>query len=46
MGRSYELQLETVRDGKLFVNPLHLPAEKVRLTEDEDSLQAVLNKHR
>ena len=31
-GKEYELQLETVRDGKLFVNPLHLPVEGIRLS--------------
>jgi hypothetical protein len=29
----YELQLETKRDGKIFVNPQHLPVEEVRLSE-------------
>ena len=32
-GTEYKLYLEIVRDGKLFVNPLHLLVEEVRLSE-------------
>jgi hypothetical protein len=46
MGRSSELQLEDVKDGKLFVYPVDLAEEEVRLREADDSLQSVLRVHR
>jgi hypothetical protein len=32
-----ELQLEIVRDGKLFVNPLHLPVKEIRMSEEVET---------
>jgi hypothetical protein len=41
-GEEYELQHKTVRDGKLFVNPLHLPEEEVLPSEEEVLFSHVL----